>query len=80
MIMDLHNPMITENAKELVLENIRDNIDPEGRSYKNVIRMMTQDGFFKYLPKTDEGFVEFLRPFMKLTRKEKRKFNREEKS
>jgi 5'-3' exonuclease len=78
LIMDLQNPMITVDAKELVEEHIRENIDPEGRSYKNVIRMMTQDGFFKYLPKSDEGFVEFLRPFMKLTRKEKRKFNRQQ--
>lgn len=39
---------------------------------------MTQDGFFKYIPKSDEGFVEFIRPFMKLIRKEKRKFNKEQ--
>jgi hypothetical protein len=37
--------------------------------------MMMEDGFFKYLPKTDEAFVEFLKPFLKLTRKEKRQFN-----
>lgn len=78
LIMDLQNPMITDEAKDLVEEHIRENIDPEGRSYKNVIRMMTQDGFFKYIPKSDEGFVEFIRPFMKLTRKEKRKFNKEQ--
>jgi hypothetical protein len=36
--------------------------------------MMTQDGFFKYLPKNDDAFVDFLKPFMKLSRKEKRKF------
>jgi len=78
LIMDLQDPMITQEAKDLVDEHIRENIDPEGRSYKNVIRMMTQDGFFKYIPKSDEGFVEFIRPFMKLTRKEKRKFNREQ--
>ena len=36
--------------------------------------MMHEDGFFKYLPKNDESFVEFVKPFMKLTRKEKRKY------
>jgi hypothetical protein len=34
--------------------------------------MMMEDGFFKYLPKHDNAWVEFLTPFMKLTRKEKR--------
>jgi hypothetical protein len=39
------------------------------------MRMMIDDGFFKYLPKQDDAWVNFLTPFMKLTRKEKRRFN-----
>jgi hypothetical protein len=35
---------------------------------------MIEDGIFKYLPKQDEQWVEFVNPFMKLTRKEKRRF------
>jgi len=38
------------------------------------MRMMMKDGIFKYLPKHDNAWVEFLTPFMKLTRKEKRRF------
>jgi 5'-3' exonuclease len=74
-IVDLSNPMITEEGKELVQLYYRESMDPEGRGSKNLIRMMTDDGFFKFLPKTDEAFLSFVKPFMKLTRKEKRKFN-----
>jgi hypothetical protein len=40
------------------------------------MRMMMEDGLFKYLPKNDEDWVNFLKPFMKLTRKEKRNTNK----
>jgi hypothetical protein len=33
--------------------------------------MMMEDGFFKYLPKSDDAWVGFIKPFLKLTRKEK---------
>lgn len=70
-IIDLSNPLITEDAKELVLAYYEESLDPEDRGYRNLIRMMTEDGFFKFLPKKDEAWVDFVRPFMKLTRKEK---------
>jgi DNA polymerase-1 len=72
-IVDLKNPLLTEDAKKLVGLYYTESLDPEGRASKNFIQMMTEDGFFKYLPKNDESFVDFIRPFMKLTRKEKRK-------
>jgi DNA polymerase-1 len=75
-IVDLSNPLITEDAKELVEQIINDTIDPADRGYKNLMRMMMEDGLFKYLPKNDEAWVNFLRPFMKLTRKEKRNTNK----
>jgi 5'-3' exonuclease len=74
-IMDLANPMITVEGQEVVTLYYSESLDPEGRDRKNIISMMMNDGFFKYLPKNDEAFVEFLKPFLKLTRKEKRKFN-----
>jgi 5'-3' exonuclease len=75
-IVDLSNPLITKNAKELVDQIITDTIDPTDRGYKNLMRLMMEDGLFKYLPKNDEAWVNFLRPFMKLTRKEKRNTNK----
>ncbi len=76
-IVDLLNPLISNEGKEMVELYYRETLDPEGRGSKNLIRMMTEDGFFKYLPKDDEAFVNFVKPFTKLTRKEKRKFNQE---
>jgi DNA polymerase-1 len=75
-IVDLHNPLITDEGKQLVEQIHSDTIDPENRGYKNLMRLMMEDGLFKYLPKNDEAWVNFLRPFMKLTRKEKRKTNK----
>jgi DNA polymerase-1 len=71
-IIDLNNPLITDEGKELVEQIYRDTIDPTDRGYKNLMKMMVEDGLFKYLPKNDEAWVNFLRPFLKLTRKEKR--------
>jgi hypothetical protein len=36
------------------------------------MKMMMADGLFKYLPKDDNAWVNFIKPFLKLTRKEKR--------
>lgn len=75
-IIDLSNPLITDEGKVLVEDYCRESLDPDGRGYKNLIRMMMQDGFFKFLPKADDAWVEFIRPFMKLTRKEKKVYKK----
>ena len=75
-IVDLTNPLITDDGKELVEQILTDTIDPTDRGYKNLMRMMMEDGLFKYLPKNDDAWVNFLKPFMKLTRKEKRNINK----
>ena len=74
-IINLSNPLITNDAKELVELYYRETLDPDGRGHRNLIKMMMEDGFFKYLPKGDDAWVNFVRPFMKLTRKEKRNYN-----
>jgi len=73
-IVDLSNPLITEEGKEIVKLYYSETLDPEGRGHRNLIRMMMDDGFFKFLPKHDEAWVNFVKPFMKLTRKEKKQF------
>jgi len=73
-IVDLSEPLISDEGKELVKSYYSESLDPDGRGYKNLIRMMMDDGLFKYLPKGDEQWVYFLKPFLKLTRKEKTKF------
>ena len=73
-IIDLSEPLITDQGKTIVEEYYKETLDPDGRGYKNLIKMMMDDGIFKFLPKTDDAWVGFLRPIMKLTRKEKKKF------
>jgi len=73
-LVNLENPLLNEDEKELVGLYYSESLDPDGRGHRNLIRMMMEDGFFKYLPKGDDAWVGFLKPFLKLTRKEKQKF------
>jgi 5'-3' exonuclease len=73
-LVDLDEPLLSNEDKELVGLYYTESLDPDGRGYRNLIRMMMEDGFFKYLPKGDDAWVSFLKPFLKLTRKEKSKF------
>ena len=72
-IVSLDNPFLTEEAIENINLLINENLDPEGRSYKNTMRMMTEDGLFNVLPKSDDAWINFLNPFLRLARKEKNK-------
>jgi predicted nucleotide-binding protein (sugar kinase/HSP70/actin superfamily) len=72
-IIDLNNPLLTSEAIEGIEELINDDLDPTDRSYKNTMKMMVQDGIFNVLPKSDDAWVKFLNPFLRLTRKEKNK-------
>ena len=70
-IVCLDAPFLTEEAKENIFSLINENLDPEGRSYKNTMKMMMEDGLFNVLPKSDDSWIKFLNPFLRLTRKEK---------
>lgn len=73
-LVDLKTDYLNDDEKTKIKEIYNDVIDPEDRGYKNLLRMMKEDGIFKYLPK-DNTWTDFITPFMKLTRKEKKKFN-----
>jgi len=73
-LVDLSEPLISEDDKKIVNTYYSESMDPDGRGHKNIIKMMMKDGLFKYLPKNDDSWVKFLTPFLKLTRKEKTKF------
>ena len=51
-------------------------MDPEGRSYKNLLRMMMEDGLFNFIGNSDESFLNFTEPLLMLTRIEKNKFKK----
>jgi 5'-3' exonuclease len=72
-IVSLDDPFLTDEAKESIESLINDKMDPEGRSYKNTMKMMMEDGIFLLLPKSDDAWINFLNPFLRLTRKEKNK-------
>lgn len=72
-IVSLDEPLLTNEAKEDINFLITENLDPENRSYKNTMKMMMVDGLFTALPKSDDAWINFLNPFLKLTRKEKNK-------
>jgi DNA polymerase-1 len=72
-IIGLDTPFLTDEAKQEIDLLITENLDPEGRSYKNTMKMMMQDGIFNLLPKSDDAWVKFLNPYLRLTRKEKNK-------
>jgi len=71
----LDHPLLTDEAKEEIDLLINDTLSTEGRSYKNCMKMMMVDGLFNILPKTDTAWINFLNPFLRLTRKEKNKTN-----
>lgn len=70
-IVILDKPLLTEEAIEGISDLISEELDPEGRSYKNTLKLMMEDGFFTLLPKSDTGFANYMKPFLGLTRKEK---------
>ena len=72
-IVSLESPFLTDEAKENVDLLINEKLDQEGRSYKNAMKMMTEDGLFNVLPKSDDSWIKFINPFLRLTRKEKNK-------
>lgn len=59
-IVSLDEPFLTDDAKENIHALINDNLDQEGRSYKNAMKMMSEDGLFQILPKSDDAFINFL--------------------
>ena len=72
-VVDLTEPILTDLAKEQINLLINETLDPEGRSYKNTMKMMMEDGMFTALPKQEDAWINFLNPFLRLTRKEKNK-------
>jgi len=70
-IVSLDDPFLTTEARDGINEIIHERLDPEGRSYKNTMKMMMEDGLFNVLPKSEDAWIKFLNPFLKLTRKEK---------
>lgn len=76
LLVDLDNTFLNEEEKNEINQLINENMDPEGRSYKNLLRMMMDDGLFNFIGNSDKSFLNFTEPFLRLTRIEKNKFKK----
>tara|TARA_R110000803_G_scaffold47825_8_gene99642 strand:- start:8156 stop:9172 length:1017 start_codon:yes stop_codon:yes gene_type:complete len=70
-IINLAEPFIDNEARKSVEDLVNLSLDPTGRDYKNVIRMMIDDGLVNVIPASYEDQSEFLIPFISLKRNEK---------
>lgn len=70
-IIGVGKQFLTENAINGIQDLSKEAIDPEGRHWKNALDLMMSDGILNILPKTDDAWVDFVRPFLRLTRIEK---------
>ncbi len=73
-IIDLNQPLLTEEARESIKNLVELPLDPEGRDYKNVLKMMLEDGVMYAIPGGENGYLNFMEPFIKLLKKEKLNF------
>lgn len=78
-IIDLNTPLLTDEAKEEMLEVMRLPIDPEGRDQKHVLKLMLEDGVMYAIPGGENGYLNFMEPFIKLIKKEKLNFKNKKK-
>ena len=74
-IIDLKKPLLTESAQHTLDELFETPIDPEDRTTKNVIKMMLEDGLTMAIPGGRDGYINFLKPFLRIIKKEKNYFN-----
>lgn len=75
-IINLNEPLLTEEATECVNNLIQLPLDPKGREQKNVLKMMIEDGVIYSLPGGENGYLSFMEPFVKLIKKEKLNFKK----
>jgi len=71
-IMDLSSPMITEGCKDDLDHLFDAHIDPDGRTNKNLLEMMSEDGIMDAIPGGYEGYLNYLMPFQNIIKKEKK--------
>ena len=70
--MDLSSPMITEGCKDGLDHLFDAHIDPDGRTNKNLLEMMSEDGIMDAIPGGYEGYLNYLMPFQNIIKKEKK--------
>ena len=62
---------LTSEAKKGIIEINKESLDPKGRHWKNALNLMMSDGILNILPKANDSWVDFIKPFLRLSRIEK---------
>ena len=70
-IIGVGEQFLTKEALNGINDLSKEAIDPEGRHCNNALDLMMSDGILNILPKKDDSWVDFVRPFLRLTRIEK---------
>ena len=65
-IIGIGKQFLTQEAINGINELSKEAIDPEGRHWKNALDLMMSDGLLNILPKKDDSWVDFVRPFLRL--------------
>ena len=71
-LVTLDGRLLSEDSKEIISDISDLPIDPEGRTKKNVLKMMMEDGFIEMIPGNEDGYINYLKPFMNLIKSEKK--------
>ena len=71
-LVTLDGRLLSEESKEYISDISDLPIDPEGRTKKNVLKMMLEDGFIEMIPGNEDGYITYLKPFMNLIKSEKK--------
>ena len=71
-LIDLKNPLLTDEAKEVMDSMMYTPIDPEGRSFKNLYNLILEDGIDEL--SGDTKFSSFFSTFKKIEEKEKKRY------
>jgi 5'-3' exonuclease len=75
-IINLKTPLLCGEARQSVKNLISLPLNPTGRDQKNVLKMMIEDGVIYSLPGGENGYLNFMEPFVKLIKKEKLNFKK----
>lgn len=73
-LVNLREPMLTEECIEEIIYNCTIPISDEDRGGKNIFRLMYEDGFINSIPNGAEGYREYIIEFLPVVNKEKTKF------
>ena len=74
-IIDLSNPLMTEDAKDAMDSMMYTSIDPDGRSFDNLYKIICDNGVDDL--KDDDKFSSFFVEFNFLVEKEKKLFEKQ---